>query len=429
MQIKTFPFSIAINKAKSISIITSIKRLFNWRWISIFLLATISHFLINALFNSQNQRPLLSFDLKDYFNVLIASVILLEITRVAVYKINKAIPNKGLTQPTLQLVFIILSLNTLVVSITYIFYTSLYNLNELAIINIAIVPLAFFLINLDEKFLSRNSERQKGFGWSWISVFLLGILSNTLINAVFDYKHQRPPVSLSVEEYVNAIIASWVLLTGARWISKKLDIKLPWEHGVAKRLSIQLPLQLGFIILSLNALLISITYFIYGGFYAFDELIIINISVVSLTFFFSMIDTGIYFFKRWKRGDNSSIDNEITEQKPIQMSLGKSKYLIQQNQIKCAISDSGIVLIITEDQRRLPYHESLETLTKKLMKERFFRANRQTVLSHSAVQSIKSREYGKIEVVLAPSKGQPESVIISRTKASEFRKWLKLQTA
>lgn len=429
MQIKTFPLSIAINKAKSIAIIPSLKKQLNWRWISVFLMATISHFLINALFNYQNQQALLSFNLEDYFNVLIASLILLEMTRMAVNSINKANVKKGFARSILRLLFIIILLNTLAISITYIFYTSLYNLNELTIINISIVPLAFFLINLDEKFLSQTSEKKEGFGWSWISVILLGILSNTLINAIFDFKYQRPPVSLSVEEYVNAIIASWVLLTGARWISRKLDIKLPWEQGVAKRLSIQLPLQLVFIILSLNALLISITYFIYGGFYAFDELIIINISVVSLTFFFSMIDTGIYFFKRWKSDDKGSAHSEITGQKPIQMSLGKAKYLIQQNQIRCAISDSGIVLIITDDQRKLPYHESLEALTKKLTKERFFRANRQTVLSHSAVESIKSREYGKIEVLLAPTKGQPKSVIISRTKASEFRKWLKLHTA
>lgn len=436
MQTKSFPLSDAINKTKSLTLIHAVKKNLNWRWISIFLLATIGHFLITALFNYQNQRPVFTFNLEDYFNVLIASVILLETTRLVIPLVNllpimnRDSPNRLLVQSGLRLFFIITLLNTLVVSVTYIFYSSFYSFSELAVINISIVPLAFLFTKLDEKLLDTNSIPHKDFGWRWISVVLLGICSNTLINAIFDYKYQRPLVSLSVEEYVNAIIASWVLLVGTRWISSKLDSKIPWDKGVIKRLGIQLPLQLAYIIATLNALLISITYFIYGGFYAFDELMIINISVVSLTFFFAIIDTGIYFFKRWKNGaDHSSNNPHSMPYKPVQMSLGKSKYLVQQEQIRCAISDSGLVMIITEDQRRLPYPESLEALMKRLAPQQFFRANRQTVLSHSVVQSIKSLDYGKIEVALLPSKGQPESVVISRTKASEFRKWLKLQTA
>lgn len=434
MQIKMFPFSIAINRVKLITPIPSIIKNLRWRWISIFLLATVGHLLISAIFNYQNQRALLSFNLEDYFNVLIASLILLETTRLLASRINQISSNvtdsqkRKFIQSSVRLLFILVLLNTLVVSITYIFYSSFYDFSELAVVNISIVPLAFLFTRLDEKLLDKNSNWQHDFGWRWISIFSLGICSNTLINTIFDYKYQRPLVSLSVEEYVNAIIASWVLLAGTRWISRKLDVKLPWEQGVMKRLSIQLPIQLAFIILLLNALLISITYFIYGGFYAFDELMIINLSVVSLTFFFSIIDISIYFFKRWKRGADSSNGNQIISYKPIQMSLGKSKYLVQQEQIRCAISDSGLVMIITEEQRRLPYSESLEALMKKLTPQRFFRANRQTVLSHSVVQSIKSLDYGKIEVALIPSNGQPESIIISRTKASEFRKWLKLQT-
>lgn len=268
----------------------------------------------------------------------------------------------------------------------------------------------------------------KVFRWRWISIFLLGICGNTLINIIFDYKYQRQLVSISIEEYINAVIASWVLLRGTRWISKKLDTKSPWTAGILKRLSQQVTLNFIFLIITLNTLVISITYFFYGGFYKFDELMVINISMISMTILFSIIDSGIYFFNNWKVISETLALQTTTLQKPIQITLGKVNHLIKPENIESIISQSGSVFIITKEGRRLIHTDSLDALMKNLDPDSFIRANRQTILSHSVIQSTKSLEYGKIEVALYPSTGQPESIIISRTKASQFRKWLKSKT-
>ncbi len=266
------------------------------------------------------------------------------------------------------------------------------------------------------------------FKWSWISILLLGISCNLLINIILDFKYQRSLVSFSLEEYVNAIVASIFLLGGTRLITKNLDKKLPWSVGVKRRMLVQLGLHLLFIIVTLNALVISVTYVFYGGFYAFGDLMVINISVVSLVFFFTLIDTGIFFFSNWKKASNQYVISN-KDQKPIQLSVGKTQHLITQEDIKCAIGQSGLVVIVTNEGRRLPYTQSLDALMSKLDPRVFFRANRQTIVSHGIVQSMKAMEYGKIQVSLSMENGNPDEVTISRTRAAEFRKWMNAQTA
>jgi len=276
-----------------------------------------------------------------------------------------------------------------------------------------------------------TSFLKKYIRWSWVSVLILGVSSNLLINLILDYKYQRPLVSFSLEEYINAMIASFVLLSGTRLISGRLDHRIPWVKGVGRRLMIQLIIHLVFIITALNIMLISTTYFIYGGFYAFGDLMVINGSVVSLVFFFTLIDTGIYFYNNWRTASSQSQDDSIAKnaQRPVQVSLGKSRQFVSQENINCAIGQSGLVVIVTKEGRRFPCSQSLDTLLTKLRPDHFFRANRQIILSHSIIETMVSIEYGKILVNLSKGNGHPESIIISRTRAAAFRKWIRNKAA
>lgn len=295
------------------------------------------------------------------------------------------------------------------------------------------MPAKIFSLSLHhnkEKVREKRGFLRRIFQWKWISIILLGITANLLINAVLDYKYQRPLVSFSLEEYFNALVGAFVFLKGTRWITRVLDKRMSWADGVSKRLITQLVLQLVYIIVSVNVLLIAITYFIYGGFYSFEDLMLINVSVVSITFFFSAIDTGIYFFNNWKQVSRrpQTSPSTVSHEKPIQISLGKVHHLVPQQDIQCAVSQAGSVMIITRDERKLVYSDSLDALMKNLDPTYFFRANRQIILNHGLIKSIRPLDHGKIEASLKPVNGQAQEVVISRTKAAEFRRWLKSQS-
>lgn len=273
------------------------------------------------------------------------------------------------------------------------------------------------------------SSLLKTFKWKRVSIVLLGISCNTLVNVIFDYKYQRPLVSVSFEEYVNAIIAAWVLLSTTRWVAKKMDISFPWQNGIAKRLVRQIPIQFTLVIILLNVLVIGITYFFYGGFYSFDELMVINLSMITLTLIFTLIDTGMDFSRNWTHSHERTIQAQSSPKKPIYVTLGKVRHLVKQESIRCAVSESGSVIILTDEDRKLVYPYSLDSLMKLLDTKDFFRANRQTILNHKVVKSIKALDHGKIEASLSPSFKSLAAVTISRTRASDFRRWLKSETA
>jgi LytTr DNA-binding domain len=278
------------------------------------------------------------------------------------------------------------------------------------------------------KFLRASFLFKKAFKWSWLSIVILGFTSNLLVNVILDFKYQRPLVSLSLEETINGVIAALVLLTCTRWLTRKLNKQAPWEEGAKKRLMLQLASVFMLIIVVLNTLLISVTYFFYGGFYAFGDLLIINVTVVTLTLFFSFIDISIYFFNASKEVGPAYKPAKEFQEKPIEISLGKVRHLVQQNDIQYVMSKSKMAFVNTLDNRSLPYTASLDSLMKLLNPLSFFRANRQTVLTHKVVKSMKSMDHGKIEVVLTSIDDKPKDpIIISRSRAASFRQWMKVQ--
>jgi DNA-binding LytR/AlgR family response regulator len=65
---------------------------------------------------------------------------------------------------------------------------------------------------------------------------------------------------------------------------------------------------------------------------------------------------------------------------------------------------------------------SLDELETRLDEQRFFRANRQTIVHRDACQSFSAAEYGKLKLQLHPEPKEP--VIVSQKKAAAYRQWL-----
>jgi two-component system, LytTR family, response regulator LytT len=78
--------------------------------------------------------------------------------------------------------------------------------------------------------------------------------------------------------------------------------------------------------------------------------------------------------------------------------------------------------LITNDAKRYSVDFTLEELQSTLEPKRFFRANRQYILSLQSINSIYHSFNGKLKAIVKPK--APDEIIIGREKASNFKEWL-----
>jgi len=100
----------------------------------------------------------------------------------------------------------------------------------------------------------------------------------------------------------------------------------------------------------------------------------------------------------------------------------KDKFIpLSVNNIAYIYSENRNAKIVTLDN--CTYHEnnSLDELQRQIDPSKFFRANRQFIISHQAIKDISVWFDGKLSVNL--SAATPEKIIVSRTRVSEFKDW------
>ena len=84
-------------------------------------------------------------------------------------------------------------------------------------------------------------------------------------------------------------------------------------------------------------------------------------------------------------------------------------------------SESKASVLVTIDKKEHFIDLSLEKIAQDLNPKLFFRANRQYIVAHSAIQSMSVWFGGKLMVTLSVE--TPEKVIVSKAKNREFKEW------
>jgi two-component system LytT family response regulator len=77
--------------------------------------------------------------------------------------------------------------------------------------------------------------------------------------------------------------------------------------------------------------------------------------------------------------------------------------------------------MVTFDNRTFHEFSSLDEIQRQIDPDKFFRANRQFLISHKAIKDITAWFDSKLSINLSVE--TPEKVIISRLKANEFKDW------
>lgn len=101
---------------------------------------------------------------------------------------------------------------------------------------------------------------------------------------------------------------------------------------------------------------------------------------------------------------------------------GQSIRVIPAEEVAYFLAEDGIVLLVNFEAKRYAVNYSLDQLEEQLDSHRFFRANRQLIVSIDAVE--KAESYFKGRLLLQTNPRTPDDQIISNSKASAFKEWL-----
>lgn len=130
---------------------------------------------------------------------------------------------------------------------------------------------------------------------------------------------------------------------------------------------------------------------------------------------------------------NTASENEkpvaqsIKNNKGLIVTTGNKKEIVYTEEIACFYSQQKTTFMVTIEGKQRIVDESLEKVEERLESARFFRANRQFIISNHLIKSTTSQTDGKLEVSLKPLPNLPESISVSRLKSHAFRKWLQKQ--
>lgn len=114
--------------------------------------------------------------------------------------------------------------------------------------------------------------------------------------------------------------------------------------------------------------------------------------------------------------------NEKSYKPRFLVKMGEKMISVETSNIACFQTRHGVVHLITRQQKTYLTDYSLEELQSQLDPTRFYRANRQFIISFDAIVTVHKYHKGKL-LIETPFKLE-EDVVVSAEKASDFKAWL-----
>ena len=103
----------------------------------------------------------------------------------------------------------------------------------------------------------------------------------------------------------------------------------------------------------------------------------------------------------------------------VLVKIGYNLKIIQTHEISCFFSENKIVYLQTED-RTYPSDFTLDELEDVLNEKKFFRVNRQFIISSDYIKNIHTSPYYKVDLEFQPE----EEITVSRDRVKDFKDWL-----
>jgi hypothetical protein len=183
--------------------------------------------------------------------------------------------------------------------------------------------------------------------------------------------------------------------------------------------------SLVYVLTGVVIILLSLSVVRFLGNYYEKELELKNDKLEEEIIILSKLNSNLsnYKDKISKKMEGDTIDEETSKTKKRILTYLKDKLIsIKVDEISFINTEHSITTIVCLDGKKYTSNSSLDELYSSLDSTLFFRANRQFVLSAKGIDEI--FRYGNNQLKINTSPKSNTSIIISKNKASEFKKWL-----
>lgn len=258
-----------------------------------------------------------------------------------------------------------------------------------------------------------------------VNVFLLLI---PLIN-VFNYYLTYQNISFNAHTLLTFTLdtlegyAAWVIV---HKIIVYLDKVLPFRGNVVKRLFIQISATL----ISGMGVIIGLTIIIHlilkggpipGEFFSFD------IFIISVWFLVvNGIYVGMHFYREWQIAEQKRLEENKVKAGGLRVKRGKQELILSFEEVAGFVVDGDYVVCFTQRGDKFFLDQSMDKVASVLPQPSFYRLNRQFLVHRQIISGFEKAENGKLSIVLKTSSFSPK-IVVSRIKASDFKKWFNPQ--
>ena len=223
--------------------------------------------------------------------------------------------------------------------------------------------------------------------------------------------------------YTIDTIQGYIAWLCVRWMIIKLDHIYPFSKHISRRLLIQIisTTAVGLLII---IVLTEIVSWSFKGRPALSNFYTTDIFIISVWFLvINAFYIILHFYQEWKKSLDSPNAISNTQTEYLIISLARKKIKIPFQELDLVYLRDGVTELYMRE-KVVKCFLTIRSLENQLPTSEFFRVNRQFILSRKSVKEYRKIENGKIKVLLSARSLDFGDIIISRTRAPIFKRWM-----
>lgn len=102
--------------------------------------------------------------------------------------------------------------------------------------------------------------------------------------------------------------------------------------------------------------------------------------------------------------------------------MGDKLVSVETENISCFQAKNGVVYLLTTGSKKYLIDQTLDDIIQDLDPEKFYRINRQYIMSYHCIRAV--HKLGKGKLLVEPAISQDDQIIVSSEKSAAFKEWL-----